>query len=55
MQKKIVQYEVSEENTYNMDEKGFLIGVLQRLQRVYSKEAFNRGSLSTTSQNGNRE
>jgi hypothetical protein len=55
MRKKIAQYEVSEENTYNMDEKGFLIGVLQRLQRVYSKEAFNRGSLSIASQDGNRE
>jgi hypothetical protein len=38
-----------------MDEKGFLIGVLQRLQRVYFKEAFNRGLLSAAGQDGNRE
>ena len=55
MRKKIAQYEVSKENTYNIDEKGFLIRVLQWLQRVYSKEAFNRGLLSAAGQDGNRE
>ena len=38
-----------------MDEKGFLIGVLRQLQRVYSKEAFNKGLLSAAGQDGNRE
>ena len=55
MRKKIAQYEVSKENTYNMDEKGFLIGVLRQLQRVYSKEAFIKGLLSVVGQDGNRE
>jgi hypothetical protein len=28
-----------------MDEKGFLIGLLQKVQRVFTKEAFEKGKL----------
>ena len=38
-----------------MDEKGFLIGVLQKMQRVYSKEAFQKGNIVAAGQDGNRE
>ena len=45
------EYKIQPENTYNMDEKGFLIGVLQKTKRVWSKSTEIRGA----SQDGNRE
>ena len=38
-----------------MDEKGFLIGVLRQMKRVFSKEAFKRGRIKGAGQDGNRE
>ncbi|MCJ1368773.1 hypothetical protein MMC16_007921, partial [Acarospora aff. strigata] len=38
------EYEIQPENTYNMDEKGFLIGVLQKTKRVWSKSMEIRGA-----------
>jgi hypothetical protein len=37
LQQKITQYEVDAEHTYNMDEKGFMIGVTSRTKHVFSK------------------
>ena len=49
------EYDISPENSYNMDEKGFLIGVLCKMQRVYLKEAFQKGNIVAAGQDGNRE
>jgi hypothetical protein len=38
-----------------MDKKGFLIGVLQKLKRVFTKEYFISGKLLSAGQDGNRE
>ena len=38
-----------------MDEKGFLISLLQKVQRVFTKEAFKKGKLIGAGQDGNRE
>ena len=38
-----------------MDEKGFLISLLQKVQRVFIKEAFKKGNLIRAGQDGNRE
>ena len=38
-----------------MDEKGFLLGVLQKMHRVYTKTEFNKGKLKGASQDGSRE
>ena len=38
-----------------MDEKGFIIGVLRKMRRVYSKEAFQKGNIIAAGQDGNRE
>lgn len=38
-----------------MDEKGFLIGVLSKMKRVFSKSAFEEGKLRHIIQDGNRE
>ena len=48
---KMEEYEIQPENTYNMDEKGFLIGILQKTKRVWSKSTDIRGA----GQDGNRE
>jgi hypothetical protein len=39
---KIAQYKIEEENTYNMGEKGFMIGVIGKQKRVFAKSAFER-------------
>jgi len=52
---KIAQYKVLRQNIYNMDEKGFLIGVLQKTQRIYSVKELRKGLLKGAGQDGNRE
>jgi hypothetical protein len=44
LHKKIQEYNVDVENIYNMDEKGFLIGVTSRSKRVFSKQLYARTS-----------
>ena len=38
-----------------MDEKGFLVGMLTKLKRVFFKAAFESGRVKNTIQDGNRE
>ncbi|KAF2838465.1 DDE-domain-containing protein [Patellaria atrata CBS 101060] len=38
-----------------MDEKGFLIGMLKKSRRIYSKAAFESGRVKGIAQDGNRE
>jgi hypothetical protein len=52
---KIEQYGVLPQNTYNMDEKGFLIGILQKVKRIFNKDSEKRGKLIGAGQDGNRE
>lgn len=40
---------------YNMDEKGFLIGRLQKTQRVFTKDLYKQGKLVGVGQDGSRE
>ncbi len=37
LHQKMLEYEVEPENVYNMDEKGFLLGITGRSKRVFSK------------------
>ncbi|KAF7577484.1 hypothetical protein PtrM4_017240 [Pyrenophora tritici-repentis] len=55
LKRKIEQYNVDHRHIYNMDEKGFLIGVLSKMKRVFSKSAFEEGKLRHIIQDGNRE
>lgn len=48
---KIEDYGILPQNTYNMDEKGFLIGIIQKRKRVWAKRADIKGA----GQDGNRE
>lgn len=42
---RIKEYDILPENMYNMDEKGFLIGRLQKTQRVFTKDSYKQGRL----------
>ena len=42
LHEKIQIYNILPENAYNMDEKGFIIGAVGRMKRVFSKRLFKR-------------
>jgi hypothetical protein len=52
---KMEEYNVLAENTYNMDEKGFMIGVTGRSKRVFSKELHERKEVRDSLQDRSRE
>lgn len=55
MGKKIREYNILPENMYNMDEKGFLLGKLQKTQRVFTKGLYNHGKVLSSGEDGSRE
>ena len=55
LQQKITQYELEPEHTYNMDEKGFAIGVLGRTKRVFSRRQYEKKEVRQARQDGSRE
>ena len=54
---KIKQYNIETKNVYNLDEKGFLIGILNKMKRVYTKpQSYGKKSkLIGAGQDGNRD
>ena len=52
---KIQQYKIEPRNMYNMDEKGFLLGVVTRSKRVFSRRLYEEGKLRSLIQDGSRE
>lgn len=55
LRNKISQYNVEPRHTYNIDEKGFLLGVVTRSKRVFSRRLYEEGKLRSIMQDGNRE
>jgi hypothetical protein len=55
LRSKISQYDIEPRHTYNMDEKGFMLGVLTRSKRVFSKRLYKEGKIKAHIQDGNRE
>jgi hypothetical protein len=51
----IEKYNLTAENIYNWDEKGFLIGVQRSTKRIMSKEACESGRVRQLAQDGSRE
>jgi hypothetical protein len=39
---KIDQYQIDPRHTYNMDEKGFLIGIVGRSKRIFSRRMWEK-------------
>jgi hypothetical protein len=52
---KMVQYNVELRYTYNMDEKGFLMGVITRTKRVFSRLMWEKKEIRASLQDGSRE
>jgi transposase-like protein len=54
LQAKIAEYDVEVENTYNMDEKGFMIGTTTRTKHVFSRRMWEKKEVRETLQDSNR-
>lgn len=52
---KMKQYDLLPRDTYNMDEKGFMIGVIGRSKRVFSKQVWVKKGVKAPIRDGNRE
>jgi hypothetical protein len=52
---KIKEYDVLPGNTYNMDEKGFMIGQVGRTKRIFSRETWEKKRKTEVIQDGSRE
>ncbi|KAF2185910.1 hypothetical protein K469DRAFT_707587, partial [Zopfia rhizophila CBS 207.26] len=55
IKKKIAKYDIQPHNMYNMDEKGFLIGVLNKLKRIYCRSDYKLEKLRGAGQDENRD
>jgi hypothetical protein len=55
LRSKLNQYNIEPRHTYNMDEKGFMLGVLTRSKRIFSKRLYEEGKIKAHNQDGNRE
>jgi hypothetical protein len=55
LRRKIDEYKIDACHMYNMDEKGFLIGVLSKMKRVFSRRRYEEGGIKQQLQDGNRE
>jgi hypothetical protein len=52
---KIKEYNVEPSYVFNMDEKRFKIGVLERLKRVFDKKIYNQKGVTITVQDNTRQ
>jgi hypothetical protein len=52
---KMKQYRIQKRLTFNMDEKGFMIGVEAKSKRVFSKAVWVKDGATAPIQDGNRE
>jgi len=55
LQQKINQYSIEPRHTYNMDEKGFLLGITTRSKRIFSRQEYERKAVRQAIQDGSRE
>jgi hypothetical protein len=55
LRKKIEQYHIEPRYIYNMDEKGFLLGVLGRSKRIFDRPSYEKEKRRSTIQDGSRE
>ena len=52
---KMREYAVEERNTYNMDEKGFFVGITSRTKRIVSRAVWESKERTAAIKDGNRE
>jgi hypothetical protein len=53
--RKIEQYNLGPEQIYNMDEKGFMLGVTTKKKRIFTRRKYEQGGYKQHIQDGNRE
>lgn len=55
METVIKKYRLIPKNIYNWDEKNFLLGIANIIQRIMAREALESGRISHATQDGSRE
>jgi hypothetical protein len=55
LRSKLSQYDIEPCNMYSMDKKGFMLGVLTRSKRVFSRRLYEEGKIKAHTQDGSRE
>jgi hypothetical protein len=55
LHQKIAEYKVLPENMYNMDEKGFMMGVISRMKRCFDRVLYEKKQNKQSQHDGNRE
>jgi hypothetical protein len=55
LRSKLSQYNIEPYNMYNMDEKGFMPGILTRSKRMFSRRLYEERKIKAHIQDGNRE
>ena len=55
LQRKIEQYSINIRHTYNIDKKGFLIGIMSKQKRIFSKRKYHKDGIKQIIQDRNRE
>ncbi|KAF1965371.1 hypothetical protein BU23DRAFT_489819, partial [Bimuria novae-zelandiae CBS 107.79] len=52
---KIKEYGIEPRHTYNIDEKGFLIGIISQSKRVFSRRMWEKKEVRASLQDSSRE
>jgi hypothetical protein len=55
LHQKMQQYNIQQCHSYNMDKKGFMIGVTGRSKRIFSRQQWEKKEVRATLQDGSRE
>lgn len=55
LHRKITEYHLEARDIYNMDEKGFLIGLIGRSKRIFSRRQWEKKEVQASLQDGSRE
>ncbi|KAI1510144.1 Pogo transposable element [Pyrenophora tritici-repentis] len=55
LHQKITEYHLEARDIYNMDEKGFLIGMIGRSKRIFSRRQWDKKEVRASLQDGSRE
>ena len=45
LQRKINKYNIESQNIHNINKKGFLIGVLSKMKRIFSRRLYEEGAV----------
>ena len=55
MNEVIEEYYITTENIYNIDKKGFLIGIGTKIRRIMSRNIYEKGRCTQAMHDSNRE